>query len=107
MLLRSSYPIKFKILQNLKQARIALLMGVMKVQDEVAKGRIQLPLDFQIEIEEEESCDEGLTLPSLVLCQSQNDQATERNNLINHIYIYKIQSRLIYLNKIKGNDKQK
>jgi len=88
MLLRSSYPIKFKILQNLKQARIALLMGVMKVQDEVAKGRIQLPLDFQIEIEEEESCDEGLTLPSLVLCQSQNDQATERNNLINHIYIY-------------------
>jgi hypothetical protein len=89
MLLRSSYPIKFKILQNLKQARIALLMGVMKVQDEVAKGRIQLPLDFQIEIEEEESYDEGLTLPSLVLCQSQNDQATERNNLINHIYIKK------------------
>lgn len=62
-------------------------MGVMKVQDEVAKGRIQLPLDFQIEIEEEESCDEGLTLPSLVLCQSQNDQATQIVEFQDHKYL--------------------
>ena len=76
---------KIQDFTNLKQASITLLLGVMRVQDEVAKGRIQLPLDFLIKVVEEESCDQGLTLLLHVLCQSQNDQATERNNLINHI----------------------
>jgi len=50
----------------------------MKVQDELAKDRIQLPWDFQIKNLGEEFYYADLTLRQHELFQSQNDQVTER-----------------------------
>jgi hypothetical protein len=50
----------------------------MKVQDELAKDRIQLPLGFLIKNLGEEFYDADLTLRQRELFQNQNDQVTER-----------------------------
>lgn len=58
----------------------------MKVQDEWAKDRIQLPWDFQIKNLGEEFYDADLTLRQHELFQSQNDQVTENTNWLFNVF---------------------
>lgn len=57
----------------------------MKVQDEVAKGKIQLPWDFLIANLEGGSCDVNLTLQQYVLFHCQIYQVTATKSKMNSL----------------------